>query len=76
MDTNVVERAIRPHTLTRKNALFAGSDGGACHWAMVWRSSSTGLTGRFRVLSRDPVSVVIGDKPRAASREVACNAPR
>jgi transposase len=35
MDTNVVERAIRPHTLTRKNALFAGSDGGACHWAIV-----------------------------------------
>jgi transposase len=33
MDTNVVERAIRPHTLTRKNALFAGSDGGARHWA-------------------------------------------
>ena len=29
MDTNVVERAIRPNTLTRKNALFAGSDGGA-----------------------------------------------
>ena len=27
MDTNVVERAIRPHTLNRKNALFAGSDG-------------------------------------------------
>jgi transposase len=35
MDTNVVERAIRPHTLTRKNALFAGSDGGARHWAMA-----------------------------------------
>jgi transposase len=33
MDTNVVERAIRPNTLTRKNALFAGNDGGACHWA-------------------------------------------
>ena len=29
MDTNVVERAIRPITLARKNALFAGSDGGA-----------------------------------------------
>jgi len=28
MDTNVVERAIRPHTLTRKNALFAGSTAG------------------------------------------------
>lgn len=35
MDTNVVERAIRPHTLTRKNSLFAGSDGGARHWAIA-----------------------------------------
>jgi transposase len=35
MDTNVVERAIRPNTLTRKNALFAGSDGGAHHWALA-----------------------------------------
>jgi hypothetical protein len=33
--TNVVERAIRPHTLTRKNALFAGSDGGARRWAIA-----------------------------------------
>lgn len=35
MGTNVVERAIRPHTLTRKNALFAGSDGGAKHWVLA-----------------------------------------
>jgi len=35
IDTNVVERAIRPNTLTRKNALFAGSDGGARHWAIA-----------------------------------------
>lgn len=35
MDTNVVERAIRPVTLNRKNALFAGSDGGARCWAIV-----------------------------------------
>ncbi len=35
MDTNTVERAIRPITLTRKNALFAGSDGGARHWAIA-----------------------------------------
>ncbi len=35
MDTNVVERAIRPHALTKKNALFAGSDGGARHWALA-----------------------------------------
>jgi transposase len=35
IDNNVVERAIRPLALTRKNALFAGSDGGAVHWAVV-----------------------------------------
>jgi len=35
MDTNVVERAIRPHTLLRKNALFAGNPDGARHWAMA-----------------------------------------
>ena len=35
IDNNVVERAIRPIALTRKNALFAGSDGGAEHWAVI-----------------------------------------
>jgi hypothetical protein len=35
LDTNTVERAIRPIALGRKNALFAGSDGGARHWAIV-----------------------------------------
>ena len=35
MDTNVVERAIRPNILTRKNALFAGSDGGGRFWALA-----------------------------------------
>jgi hypothetical protein len=35
LDSNTVERAIRPHTLTRKNALFAGSDGGARHWTIA-----------------------------------------
>lgn len=34
-DTNVVERAIRPIALNRKNALFAGSDVGALHWAVI-----------------------------------------
>ena len=33
-DTNTIERAIRPIALGRKNALFAGSDGGARHWAI------------------------------------------
>ena len=31
----VVERAIRPITLGRKNHLFAGSDGGGRHWAVL-----------------------------------------
>jgi len=31
IDNNVVERAIRPIALTRKNALFAGSE----HWAVI-----------------------------------------
>jgi transposase len=35
IDSNVVERAIRPIALSRKNALFAGSDGGGEHWAVV-----------------------------------------
>src|SRR5882762_7386606 len=35
LDNNAVERAIRPITLNRKNALFAGSDGGAEHWAVI-----------------------------------------
>jgi transposase len=35
LDTNTVERAIRPIALGRKNHLFAGSDGGAARWAVV-----------------------------------------
>jgi hypothetical protein len=35
LDTNPVERAIRPVALGRKNPLFAGSDGGGDRWAIV-----------------------------------------
>jgi transposase len=35
IDTNVVERAIRPIALNRKNALFAGSDHGGVHWGVI-----------------------------------------
>jgi transposase len=35
IDSNIVERAIRPIPMTRKAALFAGSDGGARHWAIA-----------------------------------------
>lgn len=35
LDSNTVERAIRPQTITRKNSLFAGSDGGGRTWATI-----------------------------------------
>ena len=35
VDSNIVERAIRPIALNRKNTLFAGSDGGGEHWAIL-----------------------------------------
>jgi transposase len=35
LDTNIVERSIRPQALTRKNALFAGHDDGADNWAIL-----------------------------------------
>ena len=35
LDSNSVERAIRPLALNRKNALFAGSDNGGDHWAVI-----------------------------------------
>src|SRR5579883_460886 len=35
LDTNPVERAIRPIALGRKNHLFAGSDGGGARWAII-----------------------------------------
>jgi transposase len=41
IDTNTVERAIRPQTITRKNALFAGSDGGGHTWATIATLLST-----------------------------------
>ena len=35
IDNNTVERTIRPQTITRKNSLFAGSDGGGRTWATL-----------------------------------------
>ena len=35
IDTNVVERSMRPIALNRKNALFAGHDAGAENWACL-----------------------------------------
>ena len=41
IDSNTVERAIRPLAIGRKNHLFAGSEGGAEHWAILASLIST-----------------------------------
>ena len=35
IDSNTVERSIRPIALNRKNALFAGHDRGGAHWGII-----------------------------------------
>jgi hypothetical protein len=35
IDTNTVDRSIRPIALSRKNALFAGSDEGGANWSTI-----------------------------------------
>ena len=35
IDSNTVERSMRPVALNRKNALFAGSDEGGANWALL-----------------------------------------
>jgi transposase len=35
IDSNIVERAIRPQAIVRKNSLFAGSAGGGRTWASI-----------------------------------------
>lgn len=49
MDSNRVENLIRPHALTRKNALFAGHDEGAEAWARI-----ASLIGTCRVNGVEP----------------------
>lgn len=41
LDSNIVERAICPKTITRKNALFAGSDAGGRTWATIAKLLTT-----------------------------------
>ncbi len=47
IDTNAVERAMRPIALNRKNALFAGSDEGGANWATIASLIETALCRAF-----------------------------
>jgi transposase len=42
VDTNTVERSMRPIGLGRKNSLFSGSEGGAESWAILASVLNTG----------------------------------
>lgn len=69
MDTNVVERSIRPVTLTRKNALFAGSDGGARHWAVAMTLIETA-----KLNGVEPMAWLTDVLERVVSGQVKANA--
>jgi len=73
IDSNTVERAIRPLTLNRKNALFAGSDGGAEHWAVVASLIETCKLIGVEPTTTSPTSSAASSTaiPRASSRTPA-----
>src|SRR3954462_1566708 len=62
LDTNVVERSMRPLGLTRKNALFAGSD----DWASKYGRLS--LPGRMGARRGVPSCAVWASRPGVGSR--------
>ena len=65
LDTNIVERGIRPIVLNRKNALFAGHDEGAENWACVASLIETLQAQRRRSAS------LLRRRPRQARQSLA-----
>ena len=72
IDSNVVERSIRPLALTRKNALFAGSDGGGEHWAVIASLVETcKLTGvEPRAYLADVITKIVTGHPQSRIDEL------
>ena len=62
LDNNTVERSIRPIALNRKNALFAGADGAAEHWATV-----ASLIGTCKLNDIDPLAYLTDVLTRIAN---------
>lgn len=67
LDNNAVERAIRPIALNRKNALFAGSDGGAEHWAVIASIIETAKLNRVEPLAylADVITRIVAGHPQS-----------
>jgi hypothetical protein len=76
VDSNVVERAIRPIALNRKNALFAGSDRGGEHCAVIASLIETcKLTGIEPHAYRADVIQRSSTLTRTAKSTICCHAP-
>jgi hypothetical protein len=71
LDTNTVERAIRPVALTRKNALFAGADSGGRHWAIIASLIQTGRLSDVEPLAwlTDVLERIVAGRTRQHERE-------
>ncbi len=65
IDSNTVERSIRPIALGRKNTLFAGSDGGARHWAIA-----ASLINSAKLSGLDPAAYLADILDRIVSGQV------
>jgi transposase len=65
IDSNTVERTIRPLALNRKNALFTGHDAGAANWAVIATLIGTckmKAIDQHAWLTRTPSVIVSGHK--------------
>ena len=67
IDSNTVDRSIRPLGLNRKNALFAGSDRGGEHWAVIASLVETcKLNGVDpQAYLADVITRIVGDIPQS-----------
>ena len=63
LDSNIVERAIRPQTITKKNSLFASSDGGGRTWETIATLLQTS-----RMNNADPVAWMTQTLERLANQ--------
>ena len=72
LDTNPVERAIRPVALGRKNSLFAGSKGGARRWAIVASLIETARLNGIEPYAwlRDSLALMIDGHPASRLAEL------
>ena len=65
LNSNPVERAIRPIALGRKNSLFAGSEGGANRWAIAASLIETAKLNGFEPFGwlRDSLTLMVNRHP-------------